>query len=59
MGKDVSETQQRSSASISEGKLMEERFYCKMIPSIVEKPVRSLGRWYNSTLGDPRTGFRA
>ena len=23
-----------------------------MIPSIVEKPVKSLGRWYNSTLSD-------
>ena len=42
------------SVSISKGKLVEERFYIdgEVIPSIVEKPVKSLGRWYNSTLSD-------
>ena len=38
--------------SISKGKLVEESFYIdgEVIPSIVEKQVKSLGRWYNSTL---------
>ena len=42
------------SVSISKGKLVEERFYIdgEVIPSLVEKPVKSLGRWYNSTLSD-------
>ena len=34
--------------------MVEERFYIdgEVIPSLVEKPVKSLGRWYNSTLSD-------
>ena len=42
------------SVSISKGKLVEETFDIdvEVIPSIVEKPVKSLGRWYNSTLSD-------
>ena len=42
------------SVSISKGTLVEERFYTEVevIPSIVEKHVKSLGRWYNSTLSD-------
>ena len=33
---------------------MEERFYIdgEVIPSIEEKPVKSLGRWYTSMLSD-------
>ena len=33
---------------------MVEEFYIdgEVIPSLVEKPVKSLGRWYNSTLSD-------
>ena len=33
---------------------MEERFYIdgEVIPSIVEKPVKSLGKWYNSALNE-------
>ena len=40
------------SVSISKGKLVEESFFIdgEVIPSIVEKPMKSLGRWYNSTL---------
>ena len=42
------------SVSISEGKLMEEIFYtdAEVIPSNVKKPVKTLGRWNNSTLSD-------
>ena len=40
--------------SISKGKLVEESFFIdgEVIPSIVEKPMKSLGRCYNSTLSD-------
>ena len=33
---------------------MEERFYIdgEVIPFIVNKPVKSLGKWYNSTLNN-------
>ena len=33
---------------------MEEGFHIngELIPAIVEKPVKSLGRWYNSSLSD-------
>ena len=38
--------------SLSKGKLVEESFISMVFPSIVEKPVKTLGRWYNSTLSD-------
>ena len=39
---------------ISKGKLVEESFYIdgEVTPPIVEKPVKSSGRWYNSSLID-------
>ena len=48
------ELHQCESVSISKGKMVEERFYIdgEVILSLVEKPVKSLGRWYNSTLSD-------
>ena len=42
------------SVPISKGTLVKERFYidAEVIPNIVEKPVKNLGRRYNSTLSD-------
>ena len=42
------------SISIIKGKLSESRFYIgeEPIPTVAEKPIKSLGRWYDSTLKD-------
>ncbi len=42
------------SISIVKGKLSEHRFYVgeEPIPTVAEKPVKSLGRWYHATLKD-------
>ena len=42
------------SISIIKGKLSEHRFYVdkEAIPTVSEKPVKSLGRWYHATLKD-------
>lgn len=42
------------SISIVKGKLTEQRFYINQepIPTVSEKPINSLGRWYNSKLKD-------
>lgn len=40
------------SISVVKGKLSEQRFYIadKPIPTVSEKPVKSLGCWYNANL---------
>ncbi|RXN17451.1 hypothetical protein ROHU_008023 [Labeo rohita] len=42
------------SVSVVKGKLSEQRFYVgkEPIPTVAEKPVKSLGRWYHATLKD-------
>ena len=42
------------SISIVKGKLVEERFYINQepIPTVTEKPIKSLGRWYDAKLKD-------
>uniref|UniRef100_A0A3B1K6T8 Reverse transcriptase domain-containing protein n=1 Tax=Astyanax mexicanus TaxID=7994 RepID=A0A3B1K6T8_ASTMX len=42
------------SVSIVKGKLIQERFMMEgeVIPSILEKPIKSLGRWYTAALND-------
>ena len=42
------------SLSVVKGKLSDQRFYIgeEPIPMVAEKPIKSLGRWYDATLKD-------
>ncbi len=44
------------SISIIKGQIVNERFYIndEPIPTILEKPIKSLGRWYNTDLKDAK-----
>ncbi|KAF7641287.1 hypothetical protein LDENG_00286300, partial [Lucifuga dentata] len=51
---DEDKAKQVQSISISKRRLLDQRFHVgdESIPTVTEKPVKSLGCWYNATLKD-------